>query len=89
MEVKKLENLKNSSKENIPHMSDEFRKNLQWLRENRNKLSKYENNWIAVYDQQIVGFSSNPYELEKKVASEALDINKVVFHYLVNSNCIF
>lgn len=89
MEVKNLEEILKTLQAEPPSMSEEYKKNLEWVIKNRNRISKYENNWIAVYQQEMAGFSSNPSELEQQIRAKGLDPARTVFHFLVNSNCIF
>lgn len=89
MEVKNLEEILSSFDGDLPVMNEDYRQNIEWLIESRNKLSKYENNWIAVYQKEMVGFCSNPIDLEQQVRDKGIDPARTVFHFLVNSNCIF
>ena len=87
MEINNLEKIDISG--NLPSITALFKENLNWLKENRNKLTRYENNWIAVFNKEVIGFSSNPYELEKIIKAKEISMNDVVIQYMVDSNCVF
>jgi len=87
MEISNLDKLEVS--QNYPFMSEQFKKNLNWLKENRNKLTRFENNWIAIYNKEVIAFSSNPLELEKTVKMKEINVNDIVIQYMVDSNCVF
>ncbi|HOJ50327.1 MAG TPA: hypothetical protein PKW55_05900 [Spirochaetota bacterium] len=73
----------------IPLLSDKYIKNLEWFRENRNKLSKYEGNWILICDKEVIFFSPNPVEIKEFVEQKKINYEECFIHYLVNANCIF
>jgi len=87
MEVNNIDKIEISTQ--FPKMSERFKENLKWIRENRNKLTRYENNWIVVFNKEVVAFSSNPYELEKQIKTKNIEINDLVIQYMVDSNCVF
>ncbi|HCL55602.1 MAG TPA: hypothetical protein DHW82_01145 [Spirochaetia bacterium] len=89
MEINNIESIHPDTLPLPVTMNDQFKKNLNWFKENRNKISRYENNWIAIYSQEIAAFSSNPYELEKQLKAKAISLDDTVIQYLVDSNCIF
>lgn len=89
MEIINIESIIEEITLENPYFSKELENNIIWYQENRNKLSRYENNWIAIYNQDIVAFCANPYELEKQIHLKSLPIKDVFMHYLVDSNCIF
>lgn len=88
MEFKKLEKLANIPQD-CATPSDLYVASQEWFCVNRSKLSRYENNWIAVFNNELIGYSSNPYELEEKIKSKNLETNEVFIHFLADSNCIF
>lgn len=88
MEIKNFDKIKSLNLD-VPPVSKAYAKNVLWLKENRNKIAKYESNWIAIYNEEIFAFSTSPYELEDEIKNKSLNAEEVTIHYLVNSNCIF
>lgn len=88
MEVKSLEEILKNLDAPLPTITPQYQKNIDWLIQNRSRLSKYENNWLAIYQEDLIGFSPNPTELEQQLRDKNIDPALVVFHFLVNSNCI-
>jgi len=43
-------------KEKIPYISERKKKDWIWLINNRDKLVKFEGNWIAIYNEQVIAF---------------------------------
>ncbi len=89
MEIKKIEDISKRISNNYPSINKNYEKNINWFKKNRDKLSRYENNWIAINDEQVIAFSSNPYELEKEIQSKSSNVSDIMIYFLSDSNCIF
>jgi hypothetical protein len=55
-----------SAKERLIADLAEFERNAIWASENRDRLQEYLDQYIAVLDQKMVGFSDDPNELYRR-----------------------
>ena len=73
----------NSNNGHQKHTNEEIVKDFNFYTDNYDSLAtKYVNQWIAIYGEQVVAFGSDYFEMEDQVEAKGIAFNETIREYM-------